>query len=530
MTLTRIRLALMVASLCSCAAAAEECPTGVFTTDPREIAASFAKSTETTDPSTQGSSSPREISEIRDGIVNWWAGAFINDGLQSWNAYDADRHLFLNVQASTGRFAVKAASPKLGPGQTYRQERGWGYVITSVPATPKQAWRFACLANALVNSPPPKPDPSFSTRMSDTLALSSTILKDAKRIRQASDTDRLLRWFSLATAEPFAKAMGTWAPPHVFKVAMDAADNLYLLVNPGTIQGPWVGVVKITPSGQGTDRSARLPDNIQPMSLAVDRSGRVLLPARNGIVYELPPGAVAPDPLAQRSLHLQETGLFKGPLWLSDIALDRKGNLYTAPTSQLIRVTPDGLVTVLAGNAEQGHHDGIGAAASLYFPSPIAVAPNGDVFIADRYNSIIRKVTPDGIVTTLAGVAGQVGFTDGMGVEAKFNHPEGISVDSQGTIYVADTDNHMIRRISPLGRVTVLAGAVAVPGSTDGKGTDALFDRPTSIAVDSRGTVYVTSGRDNIIRKISPDGKVSSWNVQKWIRPVDIDSLLGAGS
>jgi sugar lactone lactonase YvrE len=525
MSLTRILLALIVASLCSCTAA-EECPPGVFTTDRREIAASFAKPNETTNPSTQGSGSPREITEIRDGIVNWWAGAFINDGLQSWNAYDADRHLFLNVQASTGRFAVKPESLKLGPGQTYRQEGGWGYVITSVPATPQQARRFACLANALVNSPPPKPDPSFSTRMTDTLALASTILKDAKRIRQASDSDRLSRWFSLATAEPFAKAMGTWVPPHVFKLATDSADNLYLLVDPGSIRGPWVGVVKITPSGQGTDRSARLPNDIQPMSLAADRAGRVLLPARNGIVYELPPGLVSPDPVTQRNLHLQETGLFKGAPWLSDIALDRNDNMYTAATSQLIRVTPDGLVTVLAGNAEQGHQDGVGAAASLDFPSPIAVAPNGDVFIADRYNSIIRKVTPDGIVTTLAGVAGQAGFADGMGADAKFSHPEGISVDGQGTIYVADTDNDAVRRISPIGRVTLLAGAVAVPGSTDGKGTDALFDRPTSIAVDSRGTVYVSSGRDNIIRKIYPDGKVSSWNVQKWIRPVDIDSLL----
>jgi DNA-binding beta-propeller fold protein YncE len=158
----------------------------------------------------------------------------------------------------------------------------------------------------------------------------------------------------------------------------------------------------------------------------------------------------------------------------------------------------------------------------------MAVAPDGDVFITDRYNSIIRKVTPDGVVTTLAGLAGEVGAADGIGAEARFNHPESIAVDRQGRIYVADTGNHTIRCISPIGRVTTLAGSAAVRGNTDGKGSQALFDLPASIAVDSRGTVYVASDQDtdNIIRKISPEREVSSWSVQKWIRPVDIDSLL----
>jgi DNA-binding beta-propeller fold protein YncE len=183
-------------------------------------------------------------------------------------------------------------------------------------------------------------------------------------------------------------------------------------------------------------------------------------------------------------------------------------------------------VTALAGNGEQGDADGVGAAASLYFPCELAVAPNGDIFATDEHNSIIRKITQTGIVTTLAGRAGTVGVDDGMGPEASFRHPQGIAVDRQGMIYVADTDNHMIRRITPLGRVTTLAGLATVRGHRDGKGKEALLDAPASMAVDSRGVLYVTNGQNNLIRKISPAGVVSTLDVHKWIPKVDIDSLL----
>lgn len=525
MKLTAIFLALLAVSPTSWARAAQECPTGVFPTDPREIATLYARSAETAD---LPAGEPIEITRIRNGLTNRWAGAFINDGLQTWSGYDADRHLFVNVQGSTGRGDRKPDAVKLGPDQAFRQQGVWGYVVTTAAATPAQARRFACLANALLNTPPPTPDPLIAHGMSDTAALQHQVVAGGKIVREANGDESLFQWVNLASAEPIGKSMGTWLPPHVQEVVVDGDDNIYALLNPGGVWGRWVHVLEISRSGRVSDRSALTPDPYIATSFAVDRAGRVLLPTREGDIYELPPGISTPDKVGQRKLHLKETGLFQGMPWIGNFAPDRHGNLYASSTSGLIRITPDGHVTAIAGNGNQGHDDGVGAAASFFFPAQMAVAPSGDVFVVDQQDSIIRKVTPGGVVTTLAGLAGQVGVEDGQGAAARFNHPRGIAVDRQGIIYVADTDNHVIRRISPLGEVTTFAGAAAVSGTTDGNGTGALLDHPASIAVDSHGTLYVICAwnKDNIIRTISAQGRVSSWNVQKWIRPLDIDTLL----
>jgi hypothetical protein len=511
------------------AIADEACPTGAFPVDAREIAQSFAHPghPDSADSFGSGAYTPAEIRRIHDGVVAWSAGAFVNDGLQAWTAYDADRHLFLNAQGFGGQFAVNAERVKLGPGQTFHREGKWGFKVTTVRATREQARRFGCLANNLLNSPLPHPDPGFAMGPTDTLAVTHSILKDGRSLRFGQSTDPVFKWVTLVMTEPLLKAEGTWVTPHVYKLAADAGDNLYLLLNPGSIRSPRIDVVRITPSGRVTHLSARTPKEETGMYIAVDQAGRVIIPAFGGaVLYELPPGVTVPAAVTQRQIHLEQTGLFKHAIYLSPLALDRDDNVYSLPDSRLVRVTPGGSVTALAGDGAQGDVDGVGAAASLYFPCELAVAPNGDVFATDEHNSIIRKVTQTGTVTTLAGRAGAVGLDDGMGEAARFQHPQGIAIDRQGVIFVADTGNHVIRRITPLGQVTTLAGLATVRGHTDGKGLKALLDSPASIAVDSHGVLYVTNGHDNLVRRISPDGEVSTLNVQKWIPPVDIDSLL----
>ncbi len=146
------------------------------------------------------------------------------------------------------------------------------------------------------------------------------------------------------------------------------------------------------------------------------------------------------------------------------------------------------MVTTLAGAARQyGSADGSGNAARFYRPPGVAVDSAGNVYVADTYNYEIRKVTPAGVVTTLAGIAGY-GSADGTGNAASFWDPSGVAMDSAGNVYVADTYNDEIRKITPAGVVTTLAGAAAQTGSADGTGSAARFNNPTAWRWTARAT------------------------------------------
>ena len=150
------------------------------------------------------------------------------------------------------------------------------------------------------------------------------------------------------------------------------------------------------------------------------------------------------------------------------------------------------MVTTLAGLAgSSGSANGTGSAARFYYPFGVAVDSAGNVYVADTGNNTIRKVTPAGVVTTLAGLAGSSGSADGTGSAARFNYPSGVAVDSAGNVYVADTGNNTIRKVTPAGVVTTLAGLAGSPGSADGTGSAARFYYPHGVAVDSAGNVYV---------------------------------------
>ena len=177
--------------------------------------------------------------------------------------------------------------------------------------------------------------------------------------------------------------------------------------------------------------------------------------------------------------------------------------MYVADTNNhLIRkITPTGVVTTLAGSGELGGANGTGDAARFGHPFGVAVDSSGNVYVADSYNNLIRKITPAGVVSTLAG-SGGTGSANGTGTAASFFSPTGIAVDSSGNVYVAELANHLIRKITPAGVVSTLAGS-GVSGNAYGTGTAASFASPYGVAVDSSGSVYVLQYKDMLIRKIT---------------------------
>ncbi|WP_115007090.1 NHL repeat-containing protein [Xanthomonas campestris] len=192
------------------------------------------------------------------------------------------------------------------------------------------------------------------------------------------------------------------------------------------------------------------------------------------------------------------------------LAIDAHGALYIADggdNNRIRAMLPNGNVQTLAGGRE-GFADGIGAAAAFNTPSGIAFDMAGNLYIADTGNHAIRKRTPQGVVTTLAG-DGSAGFRDGAAAQVRFNGPIGVAVDTQGRVYVADTYNDRIRVIAPDGQVSTLAGG-ALPGMADGVGDQARFDTPTDLKVDAHGVVWVADMRNDAIRRIAPDGSVST--------------------
>ncbi len=189
----------------------------------------------------------------------------------------------------------------------------------------------------------------------------------------------------------------------------------------------------------------------------------------------------------------------------SGVVIDGSGNVYVADAvnRRIRKITSGGVVGTLAGTGSNGFSDGAGTLAQFSYPSGVAVDGSGFVYVADTFNHRIRKITSGGVVSTLAGT-GTAGFMDGAGTLAQFSSPGGVAVDSSGFVYVADQDNHRIRKITPGGVVSILAGT-GTQGGMNGAGNITQFNGPYGVAVDGSGNVYVADKDNHRIRKITPD-------------------------
>jgi len=197
----------------------------------------------------------------------------------------------------------------------------------------------------------------------------------------------------------------------------------------------------------------------------------------------------------------------------SSVAVDGAGNVYVADQNNhtIRRITSAGVVTTLAGlPGTSGTNDGVGNAARFSYPTGVAVDVATNLYAADFYNHTIRKITSAGVVTTLAGWAGQSGTNDANGTAARFHFPGGVAVDSAGNVYVADLGNHTIRKVTSGGVVTTLAGSPGNSGTNDGPGSTARFYFPQGVAVDGAGNVLVADRFNHTIRKVTSAGLVTT--------------------
>lgn len=313
-----------------------------------------------------------------------------------------------------------------------------------------------------------------------------------------------------------------------FALAVDAGNTVYVAeIGNCTIR-------RITPAGEVTTLVGS-GGSLIPQGIAIDGSGNVFVSDLRNVIYKITPDGgiitLAGTGGAEGSADgAGSAARFRNPFGL---AADTAGNLFVADrdNNTIRKITLSAEVTTVAGlglDASNGYADGTGNAARFDVLAGAAVGPAGEIYVADTVNSTVRKIAPDGVVSTLAGTAGTLGSVDGTGSAARFNSPYGIAVDAAGTVYVSDPGNDNIRKITPAGVVTTLAGEAGnAPGHTDGIGAAARFNYPAGLAVDGSGNVYVGDSSNFTIRKITSTGVVTTLAGSAGL-PGSIDGAAGA--
>jgi len=280
------------------------------------------------------------------------------------------------------------------------------------------------------------------------------------------------------------------------------------------------GQLAITGTQDGTGSAAQFS---YPSGVAMDSSGNMYIADfLNNTIRKVTPAGVVTTPYGQPGVSGTKNGtgnnaLFNTP---NSVAADSADNLYVADSGNntIRKITPAGVVSTLAGKAPfTGTANGTGASARFNAPQGVTVDSSGNVYVADTNNQTIRKITSSGTVTTLAGTPRINGYINATGTAAQFNSPLSVAVDSSGNVYVADLYNYVVRKVTPAGVVTTPYGQPGVPGRADGVGNDAMFFAPIGLAIDSSNNLYIadshftapTSG-NNLLRKATPAGVVSS--------------------
>ena len=315
-------------------------------------------------------------------------------------------------------------------------------------------------------------------------------------------------------------------------VAVDGSGNLFVAdtnndtirkITPAGIVTTVAGQAGVSGSTDGTGSAARFNS---PAGIAVDGAGNLFVAdTNNHTIRKITPAGVVTTVAGvgrhqrQRRRHRHRRAV---QLTRPTSTVDGSGNLYVADTnnSTIRKITPAGVVTTLAGSPGiAGSADGTGGAARFSSPEGVAVDGAGNLYVADTDNHTIRKITPGQRRQHLAGLAGTSGSADGAGTNARFQYPSDVAVDAAGNLYVADTDNHTIRKMTPAGLTATVAGLAGASGSTDGAGTAARFYYPAGVAVDGAGNVYVADTSNNIIREGRGAGRANDHRATPKTRP-----------
>ncbi len=243
-----------------------------------------------------------------------------------------------------------------------------------------------------------------------------------------------------------------------------------------------------------------------PHSIATHSNGVTAFTARTGGAFPIGVSGVPQLANAQGEVGTLASAPMISP---TGVVFDHGGNLLVAESGRhwILKVTPQGNVSVFAGSGALGCADGPAVSACFFAPWGLAIDGSGSVYVAEFGGARIRKISTSGQVTTVAGAAGS-GYADGSAAVARFSNPQGVAVDSSGNLFVADTGNHAIRRIAPDGTVTTFAGLSGQSGLVDGTGAAARFSSPSDIAIDASGNLAVADSGNGAIRVVSPQGVV----------------------
>lgn len=253
-----------------------------------------------------------------------------------------------------------------------------------------------------------------------------------------------------------------------------------------------------------------------PAGIARDNSGNIYVAVNNQSNYsivKLTPSGVFTTMVISNSMGLSTDGPKGVATVYVPLAMvcDDNGNVYFTEIDHKVRkLAPDGSITTIAGSLQgySGTQDGVGTNALFLYPEGITIDKANNLYVTDRDGFDIRKITPAGVVTTIAG--GTPGFADGTGLNAKFGQLDGITIDNAGNLYVADAGNFAVRKVTPAGIVTTIAGNGA-EGYQDGPGNQAMFGSVYNVAVDSKGNVYVSDLANDVVRKIDTQGIVTTF-------------------